>query len=160
MITSVAPKAIIRNDCRVIISVTYRRWRCSGSEVMWLWLAIIIKGKSQHDKTRRGLESGSVPIKRLMLAQPVSQGFFSHTRLSVAISRLLVVVTCQNHFLGESQVAGMSISVGIRIFSIVVGLGFVVDLSHGYGQWRQVGRVLRLLRRLKMLKEVWELLRS
>lgn len=51
----------------------------------------------------------------------MSQGFFIQRRLTAAINRLLEVAICQNHFVGESQIAGTSISVGIRIFNIVRG---------------------------------------
>ena len=60
-------------------------------------------------------------MKELRWVHPVSQGFFSQTRLIVAIRRLFMVVDCQNHLAGESQVVGISISVGIRIFNIVAG---------------------------------------
>lgn len=56
--------------------------------------------------------------------QPVSDRFFSQERLAKAISRLCIRVVGQSHLAGVSQVVGMSISVGMRIFSIVAGLGF------------------------------------
>lgn len=38
----------------------YSRWRFSGSGAIWFWLAKIIRGRSQQDKTRRGVERASV----------------------------------------------------------------------------------------------------
>lgn len=55
------------------------------------------------------------------LAQPVSPGFFIQARLIVAMRRLLKVVVCQIHFDWESQVTGISMRVGSKIFSIVEG---------------------------------------
>lgn len=86
---------------------------------MWFWLARIISGRSQHDRTRRGLDRGSVPIRKERLVQPVLSGFFIQSRLTVAIRRLLSVVDCQAHFEGDSQATGISIKVGRRIFNIV-----------------------------------------
>lgn len=59
----------------------------------------------------------------------------SHCRLRVAISRLWVVVLVHRNFCGDRRVVGRSIIVGRIIFSIVVGLGCVGGLSHGFG-WR------------------------
>lgn len=39
-----------------------------------------------------------------------------------------------SHLAGANQVVGMSIRVGMRIFSIVGGLGFGGDQSHGFEQ--------------------------
>lgn len=82
---------------------------------------MIIRGRSQQDRTSSGLERGSVPIVEERLAHPVSAGFFIQMRLAVAIRRLLKVVVCQIHFEGASQVVGISIMVGSKIFSIVRG---------------------------------------
>lgn len=56
-----------------------------------------------------------------MVAQPVSDMFFSHDRLAVAIKRLWRRVVGHSHFLGTAQAVGRSIKVGMRIFSIVGG---------------------------------------
>jgi hypothetical protein len=48
-----------------------------------------------------------------------------------------------SHFAGVSQAVGTSISVGIRIFSIVGGLGFVGDRSRGFGRLLLEGLALR-----------------
>ena len=53
--------------------------------------------------------------------QPVSDKFSSQVRLASAMMRLWARVVGHNHFDGTIQVVGTSISVGMRIFSIVVG---------------------------------------
>ena len=55
---------------------------------MWFWLAMIIRGRSQQERTRSGLDKASAAIVELKLVQAVSQGFFIQIRLSVAIRRL------------------------------------------------------------------------
>jgi len=72
----------------VIISEMYSRCRWAGSEDMWFWLAMIIRGRSQQERTRSGLDKASAAIVELKLVQAVSQGFFIQIRLSVAIRRL------------------------------------------------------------------------
>ena len=62
MITSVALKAMIRKDWSRTMRVMYVRWRWRGSEDMWFWLAKIIKGRSQQERIRRGVDRGSVPM--------------------------------------------------------------------------------------------------
>lgn len=59
---STEAKARIRNACREIRREIYNRWRLIGSGVMWFWLAMIIIGRSQQDRTRRGDDSMSVAI--------------------------------------------------------------------------------------------------
>ena len=62
MMTSVAPKAIIRKICRDVKRVMYIRWRLMGSRDVWFWLAKIISGRSQQVRTRRGVERESTAI--------------------------------------------------------------------------------------------------
>lgn len=64
-------------------------------------------------------------------------------RLARAIIRLWSKAVGHSHLVGDNQMVGMSIRVGIKIFSIVGGLSFVNDLNRGFGQWLQVGRVRR-----------------
>lgn len=94
-----------------------------------------MRGSSQQVSTRRGVERGSVAIYRLREDQPVSDRFFNQVRLKRAITKLWARVEGQSHLGEESQVVGASIRVGIRIFSIVGGLGFVGGQFHGCGQW-------------------------
>lgn len=91
-------------------------------------------------------------------AHPASEFHFSQLRLSNAISRLWAVVVVHNHAFGVSHVVGNSMSVGIKIFNIVGGLGFGGDLSRGCGQWQLGGQGPHLLRRLRMLAGVLGLL--
>lgn len=56
----------------------------------------------------------------------------------------------QSHLAGANQVVGMSMRVGIRIFSIVGGLGFEGGRSREYGRLQLVGQGLHLLHRLRM----------
>lgn len=86
-----------------------------------------------------------------MAAHPVSDIFFNHDRLAVAITRLCSNVVGHSHFLGVSQVVGTSIKVGIRIFSIVTGLGLEGGRYHGCELLRPVGLGLCLPHKLRML---------
>lgn len=61
-----------------------------------------------------------------------------------------------NHFAGASQVVGTSISVGMRIFSIVGGLGSVGGRSRESGRLLLEGLALRLLHKLRKRGEAWE----
>lgn len=54
----------------------------------------------------------------------------------------------------DKSAVGMSIRVGIRIFSIVVSLSFLSGLCYGFVRWLLVGLALCLLHRLKMLVTV------
>jgi len=117
----VALKARIKKICRDVSKVIYIRWRLIGSKAVWFWLAKIISGKSQQVRTRRGVDKGSVAIYWLREVQPVSDRLSSQVRLASAIMRLWARVVGHSHFAGTIQVVGTSISVGIRIFSIVVG---------------------------------------
>lgn len=40
----------------------YIRWRLIGSEEVWFWLARIIRGRSQHVRTKRGVDRASVAM--------------------------------------------------------------------------------------------------
>lgn len=80
-----------------------------------------MSGRSQQVRTRRGVERGSVPIYRLVVVQPVSEFHFNQVRLTKAIRRLWAVELVHNHFAGDNQIVGNSITVGIKIFSIVGG---------------------------------------
>ena len=73
-----------------------------------------------------------MPISGLRCAHPVSKEVFSQGRLNAAINRLLVVVVCQSHFLGQVHESGISAKVGMRIFSIVGDLGFLGDQIRGF----------------------------
>lgn len=128
----------------------YIRWRFRGSRDMWFWLARIISGSSQQVRTRRGVERASVAMYRFRVAHPVSERFFNQKRLIRAMVKLCRRVVGHSHLDGTNQAVGMSIRVGIRTFSIVVSLGFVIGLYHGYGRLQLVMQGLRLLRKLKM----------
>lgn len=80
------------------------------------------------------MDRGSVAIHRLRVDQPVSVKFSSQVRLANAITRLCARVAGHSHLAGTAQAVGTSISVGIKIFSIAGGSGFVVGLFRGYGQ--------------------------
>lgn len=118
---SVALKAKIRKICKDVKRVMYIRWRFKGSWAVWFWLARIISGKSQQVRTRSGVDRGSVAMYWLREVQPVSDRFSNQVRLASAIIRLWAKAVGHNHFEGTIQVVGTSISVGIRIFSIVEG---------------------------------------
>lgn len=74
MKTSVAPKARMRKNWREVSREMYVRWRLIGSCAIWFWLARVIKGRSQHERMRRGVDSESVAMRGPMKDQPVSEG--------------------------------------------------------------------------------------
>jgi len=80
-----------------------------------------MSGSSQQVSTRRGVDKGSVAMYKFKEAQPVSARLLSHVRLNNAMTRLWVRAVGHNHLGCASQAVGTSISVGIRIFSIVEG---------------------------------------
>ena len=86
---------------------------------MWFWLARIIKGRSQQERTRRGADKGSVAIRGFVKDQPVSEVRVSQWRLVTAITRVWAREEVHTHLGGVSQIKGNNVSVGIRIFSIV-----------------------------------------
>lgn len=55
---------------------------------MWFWLAKIIRGRSQHVRTKRGVDRGSVAKYELDVVHPTSDVHLSHVRLTRAIERL------------------------------------------------------------------------
>lgn len=64
---------------------------------------------------------------------------------------LCAVIVDHRSFCGVRRAVGMSMAVGIMIFSIVGGLGFGVGLSHGFVWWRLTWLGRCLLHRLRML---------
>lgn len=58
-------------------------------------------------------------------SQPVSDELFSHSKLARAIRRLCIREVGHSHLAEASQIVGNSIIVGMRIFNIGGGLGFV-----------------------------------
>lgn len=56
----------------------------------------------------------------------------------------------------DRSAVGMSIRVGIRIFSIVTGLSFLGGLCYEFVRWPPVRLALCLLHKLKMLVTVRE----
>lgn len=116
---SVAPNAMIRKVCSEARSVMYRRCRLIGSGLIWFWLARIMSGSSQHVRTNRGVDSGSVARYMLEEVHPVSDVHFSHVRLMEAIKRLCAVVVVHSHLGEVNQIVGNNMIVGISTFSIV-----------------------------------------
>ncbi len=51
---------MMSDDCRMINMVRKVFFRFKGSFMRWFWLAIIIRGKSQHDRTNRGPDRESM----------------------------------------------------------------------------------------------------
>lgn len=92
-----------------------------GSCARWFWLARIMIGRSQQERTNKGEERGSVAIKGLRDFQPVSENWANQVRLRREIRRLWAKAVGQSHFGGVVQVVKTRVIVGIRIFSIVVG---------------------------------------
>lgn len=131
-----AAKARIKKNCRDVSREIYIRCRLFGSCVMWFWLARIIRGRSQQDKIRKGVERESVARYGVRKVHPVSDEVLSQSRLVSAIRRLCRSVVGHSHLCGVSQVVGMSIMVGMRIFSIVGGLSFGGGRSRVFEQLR------------------------
>lgn len=94
------------------------------------------------------------------MVQPASVMLFSQVRLTSAITILCPRVVVHSHLAGTSQAVGISMRVGKRTFSIVGGLGFVVDQFRGFVRLQLAGLVLRWLHMRRMLEEVWERLNS
>lgn len=107
---------------------------------MWFWLAKIVRGRSQHVKTRRGVDRGSRAIRALSFDHPASAELLSQERLTEAIRRLCSRAEGQSHLCGVSQMVGMSIIVGTKTFSTAVGLGFSGGLSRVSGRLQRAGR--------------------
>lgn len=124
----------------------------AGSEVMWFWLAKIIRGNNQHDRTNSGVDNGSVAKYRFDVDHPISESHFNHVRLTAAIIKLWNVIVVHSHFLLINQVVGISIIVGIRTFNIVVGLGFLGGLCRVFVMWLPVGPGPRWPHRQRMLE--------
>jgi len=65
-----------------------------------------------------------------------------------------------SHLTGASQAVGINIRVGIRIFNIVGGLGFLGGRNHGYGRLLLAVLGPRLLHKLRMQEGIWGRLKS
>lgn len=63
--SSVVEKARIMRGCTAIRVAVNIRLRVRGSCCRWFWLARIISGTSQQDRTSRGEDVWSVPAHRL-----------------------------------------------------------------------------------------------
>lgn len=94
-------------------------------------------------RTSRGVDRGSVAMWRLRDDQPVSAGLISQLRLIRAIIRLYARVVDQSCLRGIVQVVATRRIVGIRIFSIVVSLGFLSGRCHECERLQLGGLVLR-----------------
>lgn len=103
--------------------------------------------------TRRGVERGSVATRVPMEDQPVSTMFFNQIRLAKAITRLWDSVKGQSHLGGASHVVGISINVGIKIFSIVADLGFGDDHFRVFEPLLPGARALHWLHMLRRREE-------
>ena len=88
---------------------------------MWLWLARVIKGRSQQERTRRGVDKGSVARRGIRRDQPVSEVWGSQCRETRAITRLCARDEGHTHLGGVSQIRGNRRRVGVSTFSIVGG---------------------------------------
>jgi len=139
---SVALKAKIRKNWSDVSREIYVRWRFNGSRAMWLWLARIINGRSQQDRTSKGVDKGSVAISGLISDQPVSELFINQWRLISAMIRLWPRDEGHNHLGRDSQIVGNSIRVGRRTFSIGEGSGFAGGRCRACGLLLPVGPVL------------------
>ena len=115
---------MISRVCSSTSIVIYIFFRPTGSLFMCCWLAMIINGSSQAVRIRRGAERESEENSSEKL-RLFSFDWFRVSRHSMLISRLWTVELIQIILFFENHVIGISIIVGIMIFSIVGGLGFV-----------------------------------
>lgn len=99
-------------------------------------------------------------MAELSEVQLVSERFCSQVRLRRAIKKLWAKVVGQSHLSLESQMVGVNIMVGIRIFSIVADLSFESDLIRGCGLLPLKGLGPCWPRRPKMLVKEEGMLRS
>lgn len=113
-----ALKARIKKNWRDAIREMYIRWRFKGSGFRWFWLAKIMSGRSQHESTKRGVDTRSVPMYVLRWVQLSSEQLFSHIKLVAAMIKLYASVKGHSHLVGLNQADGIRAKVGIRIFSI------------------------------------------
>lgn len=60
MISSDDEKAMMSEDCKMTSMVKKVFFRFRGSFMRWFWLAIIIKGSNQHDRTNSGPDRESI----------------------------------------------------------------------------------------------------
>jgi len=115
---------MISRVCSSTSIVMYIFFRPTGSLFMCCWLAMIISGSNQAVKIRRGAERASEENNNEKL-RLFSFDWFRVNRHSILISRLWAVELIQIILFFENHVMGISMIVGIIIFSIVKGLGFV-----------------------------------
>lgn len=118
--SSVEENARMIRGCTETMVSAKVRFRERGSCCRWFWLARIMSGRSQHVNTSRGDDVWSVPVHWVRFLYGWYEGV-SHCRLSVATSKLYMVVLVHRNLGGERRVVGRSIIVGRMIFSIVGG---------------------------------------
>lgn len=85
---SVELNARVNKICNEINKIIKDRCRTSGSAIMWFWLAKIIRGRSQQDNTRSGVDRGSVAKYKFDVVHPASESHFIHIKLMIAITKL------------------------------------------------------------------------
>lgn len=129
MINSVAEKVMIKKDCSEISIRMYSFFRINGSWFRWLWLAIIISGKSHAVKISKGEDRGSVKkanekIKSIFVER------LSVRRTIKLIIRLWIEGLIQIIEGFENHIRGASRIIGIIIFNIEEHLGFGCSLGH------------------------------
>lgn len=115
-----AVKVKIKKVWRRVSIVMYSFFRARGSLDKWDWEAMIIRGRSHVVSISRGVDSGSEKNRGEKL-RLLSVGWLVRGRHRIQIIRLCIVVLIQMVLVVDSQVRGMSITVGVIIFSIVVG---------------------------------------
>lgn len=118
---------MIKEICRRMSIEIYSFFR--GRGLLWrcCWVAKIIRGSSQAVRVRRGDASGSE--KKFNDRLHKLFGRYRSKGVRALISKLHSIVLIQIIRFFESHIVGRSIIVGMIIFSIGVGLGFVHNLS-------------------------------
>lgn len=92
----------------------------NDSLARWCWLAISIRGSSQVVNISKGVERESEKKTREIF-RLLSVNWFNIGRLSILIIKLYIVGLIQIIVRFDNHTRGISMVVGIIIFSIVVG---------------------------------------
>lgn len=106
--------------CRAMMVAMNVRCRCMGSGVIAYWLAIIINGRSQKDRVRRGAETWS--RFRCMFDDGFrSESCFRKDRLNRARVKEYEIIVWWRIFGFKMKAVGINIAVAMIIFNIITG---------------------------------------
>lgn len=125
---------MIKVVCNIVKVIRKVRFRFRGSVFKWFWLARIISGSSQQERIMSGAEVLSILKYMVVLEIFRRRGWLNSIRLENA-SNIEYIIMVGNRMLELSRKAdGIKKAVGIIIFSILIGLGFLCDQFHVSGR--------------------------